>query len=268
MTDHYATLGVSKTATPDEIKRAFRKLASQHHPDKGGDTAKFQQIQAAYDTLGDPNKRAAYDNPSPFGQQGPGPGFHFNFGGPGGFNFNDMFEMFGQRGGPNQEYQRRTHARMSLWIRLSDVATGGSRPVALSTPQGTNTVEIDIPLGINDGDNVQYQGIAPGGQDLVIQFRVHPDPQWQRNDLNLITEKEVSVWDLILGAEITVKNVLGHELVAQIPPRTQPRTLLRLKGQGLRNRTGQVGDILLRVNVVIPNQIDPELIDAIKKHQK
>jgi curved DNA-binding protein CbpA len=64
MTDHYATLGVAKTATADEIKRAFRKLASQHHPDKGGDTQKFQEIQAAYDTLGDTNKRAAYDNPS------------------------------------------------------------------------------------------------------------------------------------------------------------------------------------------------------------
>ena len=65
MPDYYATLGVSKTATPDEIKRAFRKLASQHHPDKGGDTAKFQSIQAAYDTLGDAAKRAAYDNPAP-----------------------------------------------------------------------------------------------------------------------------------------------------------------------------------------------------------
>lgn len=268
MTDHYATLGVPRTASPDEIKRAFRKLASQHHPDKGGDTAKFQQIQAAYETLGDPNKKAAYDNPNPFGAQGSPGGFHFNFGGPGGFNFNDMFEMFGQRRGPNQEYQRRGHMRMSLWIRLADVAIGGSRPVSVGTPQGTSTVEIEIPLGINDGDNVQYQGIAPGGQDLVVQFRVHPDPAWQRNDLNLTTEKTVSIWDLILGAEITVKNLQGAELVAQIPPRTQPRTLLRLKGQGLRNRSGAVGDILLRVNAAIPDQIDPELIQVIEKHRK
>ena len=90
MSDHYATLGVARTATPDEIKRAFRKLASQHHPDKGGDTARFQQIQAAYDVLGDAAKRQQYDNPQPFGGQNPfgQHGFNFDFSsGPGGFNF-------------------------------------------------------------------------------------------------------------------------------------------------------------------------------------
>ena len=78
----------------------------------------------------------------------------------------------------------------------------------------------------------------------------------------------MSIWDLILGADIALKNLQGHELVAQIPPRTQPKTLLRLKGQGLRNRSGQVGDILLRVNAVIPDHINSELLDAIEKYRK
>ena len=101
MTDHYATLGVTKTASADEIKRAYRKLASQHHPDKGGDTAKFQEIQTAYDTLSDPQKRQQHDNPNPFG--GGFPGGHqagFQGGFPGGFSFNvngfDMNDVFGQ----------------------------------------------------------------------------------------------------------------------------------------------------------------------------
>ena len=213
MTDHYATLGVARTASADEIKRAFRKLASQHHPDKGGDTARFQQIQAAYDVLGDAAKRQQYDNPQPFGGQNPfgQHGFNFDFSsGPGGFNFQDIFSAFNQHA--YQQPQRRGHVRMSLWIRLSDVAQGGRRPVAL----GNHTVEIDIPLGINDGDNVQYGGIAPGGADLVVQFRIHPEPNWSRDGLNLITEIAVPVWDLILGGEFTITDIQGNQLIGVI----------------------------------------------------
>ena len=150
MPDHYATLGVARTATVDEIKKAFRKLASQHHPDKGGDTKKFQEIQAAYDTLGDSAKRQQYDNPAPQFAGMPG-GAQFNMG--------DIFsQMFG--GGMGHGFQgqhpRRNHMRMSLWITLKDVATGGHRQVAVGSTQGQSTIEIDIPLGINDGDMVQY----------------------------------------------------------------------------------------------------------------
>lgn len=258
MPDHYATLGVSKTATPDEIKRAFRKLASQHHPDKGGDTAKFQSIQAAYDTLGDAVKRADYDNPRP------------QFSGfPGGaqFNMNDIFgQMFGQ--GFGQQRRQPNFVRMSLWIRLHDVATGGSRPVAIGTAQGQQTIEVEIPLGINDGDSVQYQGLAPGGQDLVIQYRIHPDPQWQRDGLNLIREQSVNIWDMIMGGDITVQTITGSQLVTVMPPRTQPKTLLRLRRQGLRDRSGNQGDILVRVMPDIPANIQPELLAAIEKYRE
>jgi len=258
MPDHYATLGVARTATADEIKRAFRKLASKNHPDKGGDTQKFQEIQAAYDTLGDVTKRQQYDNPTP------------QFSGfPGGaqFNMNDIFsQMFGQ--GFGQQRRAPQFVRMSLWIRLYDVAQGGNRPVAIGTAQGQQTIEVEIPLGINDGDSVQYQGLAPGGQDLVIQYRIHPDPQWQRDGLNLICERPVLIWDMILGADITVKTITGSELVTVMPPRTQPRTMLRLRRQGLRDRSGNQGDLFVRVMPEVPTNIPPEILEAIEKYRE
>jgi DnaJ-class molecular chaperone len=256
MLDHYATLGVSRTASADEIKRAFRKLASQHHPDKGGDTAKFQQIQAAYDTLGDANKRAAYDNPAPQ-FSGFGGSTQFN-------NIHDIFNMFGQ-GFPGQ--QRRNHVRMSLWITLRDVATGGRRPVSLSTGQGQNTVEIEIPLGLNDNDSIQYSGLAPGGQDLVVTFRIQPDANWSRSALNLATEQTVSIWDLILGGDLVVKSITGESLTVTIPVNTQPGTVLRLRTQGLRDQQGRQGDLHVKLAARIPQPIPPELAAAIQQYR-
>lgn len=257
MTDYYAALGVAKTASQDEIKKAFRKLASQHHPDKGGDTAKFQEIQAAYDTLGDEAKRAAYDNPAPqFGGFGGGPQF----------NMNDIFsQMFGGAS-PFGHQQRRNHVRMSLWVQLADAARGGSKTVAVGTSQGSTTIEIEIPKGIDDGDNVQYNGVAPGGMDLIVQFRVHPDSRFQRQGPNLYTDRKVSVWTLILGGEVEVETVLGATLALTIPPRTQPGTTMRIRSQGMQTRAG-TGDLLVKLHAEIPASISPELIAAIEQHR-
>jgi DnaJ-class molecular chaperone len=257
MTDYYATLGVARTASADEIKRAFRKLASQHHPDKGGDTKKFQEIQAAYDTLGDEQKRAAYNNPQPQNPFGQG-GFHSNH-----FNLNDIFgQMFGQ----HIHQQQRGNVRMSLWISLADAIRGGAKTVSVSTSTGTTTVQIDIPRAIQDGDNVQYNGIAPGGMDLIIQFRIHPDPVWRREDLNLHSEYKITIWQLILGADIEIVTPTGTTLSMAVPPRTQPGSVMRLKGQGLTNRNGQKGDILIRMQAQIPD-IPDQLLAAIQQHQ-
>jgi DnaJ-class molecular chaperone len=261
MTDYYAALGVPRTATADDIKRAFRKLASQHHPDKGGDTQKFQAIQEAYATLGDEQKRAEYDNPRPQFS-----GFQ---GHPGGVNINDIFgQMFGQQFGQQHQHPRRSHVRMTLWISLLDVATGGKRTVSLGTQAGVSAVEIEIPLGINDGDNVQYEGIGPGGSDLVVQFKVSPDRKWQRDGLNLTQEVRIDIWNLILGGDLTIDTLSGKTLSTQVPARTQPGTVLRLKAQGLRDRAGRTGDIMVRVQAQIPENIAPEIIDAIQKHQE
>lgn len=262
MTDYYAALGVPKTATADEIKKSFRRLASQHHPDKGGDTAKFQAIQEAYATLGDDQKRAEYDNPRP--QFGGFSGFH---GTPGGVNINDIFgQMFGQQGFAQQP--RRSQVRMTLWITLLDVATGGRRTVSLGTHQGVSALEIEIPLGINDGDNVQYEGLGPGGSDLVVNFRVSPERTWQRDGLDLTMEVRLDIWDLILGGELNIDTLTNKTLNARIPERTQPGTSLRLRGQGLRDRAGNTGDIFVKIQASIPDNIAPEILDAIRNHQE
>jgi len=261
MTDHYAALGVPRTATAAEIKQAFRKLASQHHPDKGGDTAKFQAIQAAYAVLGDEQKRAEYNNPQP------------QFGGFGGFGgghpqFNDIFaQMFGGGGFPGQQ-PRRNHVRMNLYVSLLDIAQGGRKPVSVATPSGQSTIEIDIPLGLNEGDSVQYAGIAPGGQDLVVTFRTRPDPVWTRNGLDLSREHLVSVWDLVLGADVSVQNILEHTLTISVPARCQPGTVLRCRGQGIKDRRGIVGDMFVKLRATIPDNLAPELLEAIEKHRQ
>ena len=252
MIDYYSTLGVSRTATQDEIKRAFRKLASQHHPDKGGDTARFQEIQAAYDTLGDSAKRQQYDNPRP----------QFNnlnqAGGPQ-FDFDTIFNVFGTQFGQRQQRQPAV-SRANLTITLADVATGGKRTIGI----GQSTVEIEIPAGINDNDSVQYRGIGPHGSDLVITFRIAPSPTWQRQGSNLLTEHEVNIWDLILGSETTVKDLLGNEITIVVPKGTQPGARLRLRGRGLPGRTGP-GDMLVQVQAVIPKDIPTDLLDLIEQ---
>ena len=252
MTNHYQTLGVNRDATPDQIKRAYRKLASQHHPDKGGDKVRFQEIQSAYDTLGNPQRRAEYDNPrsQSFGFQG-GPGF----------DFQTIFDVFGTRfQHPQQRAQR---AQMTLWITLQDVAQAARKTISVGTPQGTQVVEIEIPANVDDGDNVQYSGMGPGGMDLIITFRIHPNPKWQRQGPNLTVDYDLSVWDLILGGETIIHDILNNSLSLSIPPRTQNKTTFRLKGRGLGQQGNSPGDLFVRVNAVIPAHIPESLIEAI-----
>ena len=257
MTDYYSTLGVDRNASSDEIKSAYRKMAMKHHPDRGGSNEEFQRIQEAYAVLSDDQKRAEYTNP----QQN-----HFSFQfGPGGFDFNNIFNMFGQHH-PHQ-HRPPPQTRMSLWVTLADVARGGSRPVTISTHAGVMTVEIEIPTGINDGDNVQYSRIGPNGTDLIVNFRIHPSPKWQRNGLNLTTDHPVSIWDCLVGGDTQVQDILGNTITMVVPPLTQPGSLLRMKGRGLTTREGQVGDLMVRIQARMPGKLDPELVKMIEEHR-
>lgn len=262
MQNPYQTLGVNRDASADDIKRAYRKLASKHHPDRGGDTKVFQEIQTAYDTLSDPNRRAAYDNPG-FG------GFSQNFGfrSDAPFDFQTIFDIFGTRfqQGPQQQ-QRRQQARMSLWVTLRDVAEGGMRTISVGTQSGTQAVEIEIPPGIDDGDTVQYPGAGPiAGMDLVITYRIHPDAKFVRQGQNLFVEHQVDIWQLITGGNTIVRDILGNSLDLTITARTQPGTTVRLRGRGLKSHNSQTGDLLVKLQARIPEHIDPELLSMIEK---
>jgi DnaJ-class molecular chaperone len=258
--NYYDVLGIPKTATADEIKQAYRRLAHQHHPDKGGDTEKFQEIEEAYRTLGSAEKRAQYDNPNPFFGSGPGAGWsqasaHFNM--------DDIFSIFGQ----GAQRQRRNHVRMAMWITLTEAAQGVSKTLNVGTSMGSSTVQISVPKGIDNGDNVQYTGVAPGGLDLVVNFRIHPDPRWQRDGLNLYTEQKISVWDLILGTDIEVSTISGAKIVMRVPPNTQPGTTMRVRGHGMPNNQDQAGDCFVRLAAELPQTIAPEIVAAIQQHR-
>jgi curved DNA-binding protein len=251
--DYYKILGVERTANDDDIKRAFRRLASQHHPDKGGDTTRFQEIQEAYATLSDAERRREYDNPTRFTQS-------TNMGG---FDFDTIFNMFGTRF--NDARPRNNAARIQLWIRLHDVAVGGPRTIAVSSPAGQQNIEITIPAGIEDGGSVRYARIAPGGLDLIVTFRIRPEPGWERQDAHLIRDVTMNIWDLVLGTDVMITTLEDRSISVTVPEHTQPGTLLRVRGHGfVRRGTSDRGDLFVRVSARLPDRVSTELLEHIR----
>jgi curved DNA-binding protein len=263
MTDYYQTLGVQRNATDDEIKRAYRKAAMKHHPDRGGDQVQFQAIQEAYATLSDPQKRQQYDNPQVRINVNGNP-FH---GGSAPFDFDSIFEMFGARVHPRQQARQQHHQRVSIWIPLIDAVTGGARTVSVGTPQGNITLEITIPPGIQDNENVRYPGLAPGGHDLVVNYRVHGHPEWQRNGQDLYCERPVDFWDLITGTDLKLRDIQGRDLVLIVPPQTRPGTMLRGRGRGISRAGHNTGDLIVKLQAVLPTDIPNEILEILSKRQ-
>jgi curved DNA-binding protein len=257
--DYYQTLGVAKNATPDEIKKAYRKLASQHHPDRGGDTAMFQSIQAAYDTLSDPQKRVNYDNPPPqfngFHQQG---GFPFNFG------QHDINDIFGQFFRQPQRPQQRIYT-VTIFVTLEQIAKGDQTTVQIQSPQGQKIIKIDIPKGIDDGAVVRYDGIMPDGL-LQVNFRQHRHAFFERRALDIYYTADISVFDLVIGSKIIVPTIMGKELEITIDARTRPNSTLRLNGHGLIGQHG-VGDQYVVLKPTMPDTIDDEIIRVLEKYR-
>ena len=262
--DYYQVLGVPKTATADEIKRAYRKLAAVHHPDRGGDTAKFQDIQAAYDVLSDEGRRAQYDafGNAPRGspQAGPG-GFHFDFGGSG---FEDIFSIFGMNR-PRQPNRQQSYSAV-VFVSLEEVAHGVQKTIQLNFPQGPQIINIDVPRGVDDGASVRYENLIPNAT-LVIQYRVSNHPIYQRRGLDLYRTLSVNVFELITGTTAQLTDLYGKQLEVSIKPRMKIGTTLRCAGHGLVTPRG-VGDLYISLLTHIPDTISDELLEAINKEVK
>lgn len=262
MTDHYQTLGVAKNATPDDIKKAYRRMAAIHHPDKGGDTAEFQKVQAAYETLSDPQKKQQYDNPNPFGpgmQGGPG-GFHFSMNG---FDMHDIFgQMFGGQRPPGYKPPPPSY-RTTLWVSLEQAYSGAEQILQFQTHTGMQTAKIEIPRGVENGQQLRYDNLIKDSI-LIVEFRVHPNSRFERQGSTLMSIQEVNIFDLIVGSTFKFTTISGKELDVTIPPKTQPGGKLRIAGEGMPVNT-VFGDQMILLKPFIPDTIDSRIIDAIQQ---
>jgi curved DNA-binding protein len=277
MENHYTTLGIAESATPDEIKKAYRKLASQHHPDKGGDTATFQRIQIAYDTLSDDNKRAQYNaqrsgNPGGFrftvnGQEmnGMPPGMedvfrNFNFGAGG-----DPFAAFRQP-------RKNKDIRVEVPISLASTLGLQTKTVSVQTTNGQRqTVEVQIPRGVYTGSTIKYGGLGdnffeslPRG-DLYVVIVIEPQSEYHIDQLDLIKRVDIDCLRAIIGTSIHIQGIDGREFEVTVPPGTQPNTRLRIQQQGLYAiNQNHRGNLLLIVNVTIPTSLTESQLETVR----
>jgi len=258
--DHYVTLGVDKNATPDDIKKAYRRLASKHHPDKGGDTSTFQKIEEAYRILSDPNQRQQYDNPMP-------QGFHFNQGTPGGFPFSsggfaDFFDMFQQHQNRQQRPQQQVF-RTSVQTTLQQVYFGEEQTLKLQTPTNTHLIKIQIPKGVQNGNQIRIDN-AFDGASLMVEFRIQPDLKFERKNHDLVCNHPISVLDLITGTTFEFTTISGKTFEVSIKPKTQPYVQLKIAGQGMPvYGTNQYGDQIILLKPFVPDIIDEQIVTSI-----
>jgi curved DNA-binding protein len=291
--DYYETLGVKRDASEDEIKKAYRKLARQYHPDRNpGDKqaeAKFKQVQDAYDVLSDKTKRANFDR---FGTAEPGAGgfgggggarggqtFHWG-GGPGG-NFTEMdpaaaseifSQLFGGGGGADlgdilggrrgrgraRRPEPAPEVTSEVTIPLTTAALGGSVELNVDGRQ----LSVKIPAGVEDGQSLRLKGQGPGGGNLRLLLRIEPHPFFRREGKNVVLEVPLSVSEAILGTKVDVPTLDGTRLTVTIPAGTSSGARLRLRGKGIAG-----GDQFIETKIVVPHAVDrgKELIEEFAK---
>jgi DnaJ-class molecular chaperone len=287
--DLYAVLGVSKTASAEDVKSAYRTLVKQLHPDlHPGDQKRgerFREVASAYEILGDEEKRRKYDNGEidAEGQQAPAGGQYYrdfaNRGGArqyqshAGFedlgDVSDLFsDLFGQGG--RVRNGRGRNVSYKLDVDFLTAANGGQTRINL--PDG-KPLNVAIPEGVTDGQVLRLKGLGEPGQgtapagDALIEVHVKPHPQFVRQGDDVMHELAVSIDEAVLGAKVEVPTIKGRVAVV-IPKGASSGQVLRLKGKGLKNRAGGHGDQLMKLKVVLPKVIDSELETFMKGWQE
>ena len=290
--DYYKTLGVSKNASAEEIKKAYRKLARQHHPDinkKPEAEKRFKEINEANEVLSDPEKRKRYDTIGPewerFRQGGQQPGGFqwvytgqpgadpFNGGEAGGFSdfFRTLFgegqadfdtgPLFGRPSARRRRSVAGADVESEVEVTLAEAYKGTERSVEMRLPDGaTRRLSVKIPVGVRDAQRIRLAGQgAPGSAggpsgDLFLRVRVRPHPVYQRDGDDLRMDLPVALHEALLGAEVTVPTLKGR-VSLRIPPETQNGRTIRLAGQGMPRASGGSGDLYVTVKVVLPTKL-------------
>ena len=287
--DYYKILGVSEDASQEEIKKAYRKLAKQYHPDSHpGDRQaeeRFKEIAEAYEILSDPEKRKKYDELRRFGA-GTGGDFggfgmgdfgniRFDWGSPNEFSFGgdhfglgDIFSQFFGGAGPRAKTRTRTmkgqdiHAELVIPFEVA--ALGGKQTFTVNYGDKRKTFAVNIKPGIDDGEKIRLRGQgAPGygggpAGDLILTVHVAPHPMFKREGLDVISKVKLNLAQALLGTKVQVQTVQGKKVQLRIPPGTQNGQRFRLRGMGIRTPDGRVGDHYVEVEVVLPESLNPE----------
>ena len=278
--DFYAILGVDKKASGDEIKKKYRSLAREFHPDKTkGDDAleeKFKAVSEAYDILSDSKKRAEYDEArslferggfrGPMGGQGGGGDFSDLFGG-GSPNdiFANLFGGGGVRRGPRKGQDLQTEST----ITFKEAIIGTTLELKLSLDGGKpQTITARVPVGVNDGAKIRVKGKGAPGEagpgDLFILLHVKPHPIFSRKGENILLTLPVTFVEATLGADIKVPTLDGEEVTVRLAPGTPNGRTLRVKGRGIK-KGSVIGDLLATIEVQVPQKIEGEASEALKK---
>jgi curved DNA-binding protein len=279
--DYYEVLGVPRNASEADIKKAYRKLARQYHPDRNpGDKqaeARFKEVQEAYEVLNDKTKRAQYDR---FGFAGPGFGGQGPFraeGGPSGFEFQginpeDLESILGAFGGGlggfADMFGRHTRGRARAARRPPEsVEAEVAIPFLKAALGGTVTLNVDgraidlrVPAGVEEGKKLRLAGQGPGGGDLLVRVKIEPHPYFRREGNNVILEIPISVAEAILGTKVDVPTLDGTRLTVTVPPGTSSGARLRLRGKGIAG-----GDQFIEIKIVAPKIHDERSRELIEE---
>jgi curved DNA-binding protein len=264
--NYYDILGVNENASQDDIKKAYKKLAMQHHPDRGGDNKKFQEISQAYDTLSDTQKKSQYDAE----RNGFGNPFH-------GSGFPDFGEMFGFHFGPGFAGHNRSRRNKDLSLRISisfkQSYLGTQTEARYTTPSGkTKTIVIDIPPGVQSGQVLRFGGLgddtipnSPPG-NLNVTIMVETDPEWMRRDDSLCKVLEISLLEAMTGCTKQIKCLDGTIMPLHLKPGTQHGSEFASNGRGFRNvNSGRAGALVIIISVSIPAITNPTTINKLEQ---